>query len=209
MRCHLPFALLALVAQPALAQTPVVHSNAELMANDHYTRSHDYDLIHQRIVVSGFNWDSTSFTGVVTTTLVSRRPGLDSRDPRRGRTAAEHQGDGGRTDAHPYRAARRHACRLRREAARLRRHARVHRGLRRQVDNGRGLTFISPDGSPHRPRQIWSQGEDHGQPLLVSDLRLPERQGIVGTRRHRRQGRRGRVQWPPGVGRAARGPCTP
>src|SRR6266581_3353403 len=53
-------------------------SNVERMANDHYTRSHDYDLIHQRIEVSRFNWDSTSFDGRVTTTLVALRPGLDS-----------------------------------------------------------------------------------------------------------------------------------
>src|SRR6266404_8821100 len=29
------------------------------------------------------------------------------------------------------------------------------------VENGRGLTYINPEGRPHRPRQIWSQGEDH------------------------------------------------
>ena len=62
-----------LVAAPLYAQ-----SNAERIANDRYTRSHDYDLIHQRIEVSNFNWDSTSFDGRVTTTLVSRRAGLDS-----------------------------------------------------------------------------------------------------------------------------------
>jgi hypothetical protein len=59
-------------AAPLCAQT-----NTERIANDHYTRSHDYDLIHQRIEVSNFNWDSTSFDGRVATTLVARRPGLD------------------------------------------------------------------------------------------------------------------------------------
>ena len=58
---------------PLTAQT-----NTERIANDHYTRSHDYDLIHQRIEVSNFDWDSTSLDGRVTTTLVARRPGLDS-----------------------------------------------------------------------------------------------------------------------------------
>jgi len=53
-------------------------SNVERITNDHYTRSHDYDLIHQRIEVSRFDWDSTSFDGNVATTLVSRRAGLDS-----------------------------------------------------------------------------------------------------------------------------------
>src|SRR5213594_2559900 len=53
-------------------------SNAARMANDAYTRSHDYDLIHQRIEVRNFDWDSTSLDGRVTTTLVALRPGLDS-----------------------------------------------------------------------------------------------------------------------------------
>src|SRR3954470_11380731 len=56
------------------AQNP----NLERIANDHYTRTHDYDLVHQRIVVRDFNWDSTSFTGSVTSTLVSLRPAMDS-----------------------------------------------------------------------------------------------------------------------------------
>src|SRR5437016_5806643 len=30
-----------------------------------------------------------------------------------------------------------------------------------RIDNGRGLTFIEPEGREHRPQQIWSQGEDH------------------------------------------------
>ncbi|HEY8062408.1 MAG TPA: hypothetical protein VID74_06410, partial [Gemmatimonadales bacterium] len=70
-------AALTLFSLPAGAQV-APQPNVALMANDHYTRSHDYDLIHQRIVVSRFNWDSTSFDGSVTTTLVSRRPDLDA-----------------------------------------------------------------------------------------------------------------------------------
>src|SRR5690242_11298058 len=64
---------LVFAAGPAFAQT-----NAALMETHHYTRSHDYDLRHQRITVSGFNWDSPSFEGSVTTTLAALRPGLDS-----------------------------------------------------------------------------------------------------------------------------------
>src|SRR5438445_6509840 len=56
----------------------VAQSNGARMANDAYTRSHDYDLIHQRIEVRNFDWDSTSLDGRVTTTLVALRPGLDS-----------------------------------------------------------------------------------------------------------------------------------
>ncbi|MGH7594263.1 MAG: M1 family aminopeptidase, partial [Gemmatimonadales bacterium] len=32
---------------------------------------------------------------------------------------------------------------------------------RGKVQGGHGLTFITNDGLPHRPNQIWSQGEDH------------------------------------------------
>src|SRR5205814_8404883 len=34
-----------------------------------------------------------------------------------------------------------------------------------RIENGRGLTFITPEGRAHRPRQIWSQGEDHDNHL--------------------------------------------
>src|SRR3989442_6848618 len=56
----------------------VAQSNAARMANDAYTQSHDYDLIHQRIEVRNFDLDSTSLDGRVTTTLLALRPGLDS-----------------------------------------------------------------------------------------------------------------------------------
>ena len=46
MRSLIGFALL--VASPLVAQT-----NAERMLNDRYSRSHDYDLVHQRIEVGG------------------------------------------------------------------------------------------------------------------------------------------------------------
>src|SRR5689334_25294123 len=61
-------------AAVAGAQNP----NLESIANDRYTRSHDYDLVHQRIVLRDFNWDSLSFTGSVATTLVALRPNMDS-----------------------------------------------------------------------------------------------------------------------------------
>src|SRR3982751_654447 len=56
------------------AQNP----NLERIANDHYTRTHDYDLVNQRIIVRDFNWDSTSFAGSVATTLIALRPLQDS-----------------------------------------------------------------------------------------------------------------------------------
>ena len=64
---------LLLLAAPLAAQ-----SNAERIATDRYSRSHDYDLLHQRIEVGGFNWDSLSLTGRVTTTLRALRPAFDS-----------------------------------------------------------------------------------------------------------------------------------
>src|SRR5881275_3594129 len=73
MRLPLVCPILCGLALPAHAQ-----SNAELVTNDAYTRSHDYDLVHQRIEVRNFDWDSTSLDGRVTTTLVALRPGLDS-----------------------------------------------------------------------------------------------------------------------------------
>src|SRR5882724_8754028 len=55
MRLALSCAALLALAAPVAAQ-----SNAERVVNDAYTRSHDYDLVHQRIEVRNFDWDSTS-----------------------------------------------------------------------------------------------------------------------------------------------------
>ena len=146
------------LAAPLRAQT-----NAERIANDHYTRSHDYDLIHQRIEVSNFDWDSTSFDGRVATTLVARRPGLDSVILDAGaklHVKTVTAGRGGRAGA---------ALRTSRHGDTLivflpkpigfgdTTHFTItYHGV---VTNGRGLTYINPEGRPHRPRQIWSQGE--------------------------------------------------
>ena len=146
----------ALPAAGAAAQ-----SNGERISNDRYTRSHDFDLVHQRIVLGDFNWDSTSFTGQVATTLVSLRPGLDSvildagalldvarvRDSRGTALATARHGDT-------------LVIRLARPAA-FRDTVRFTLDYHGRVVNGQGLTFIQPEGRPHRPRQIWSQGEDH------------------------------------------------
>ncbi len=146
----------ALFAGPILAQ-----SNTALMANDHYTRSHDYDLVHQRIVVSAFNWDSTSFEGSVTTTLIALRPGLDSVILDEGALlqntrVADRRGSTLRTSRHgdtlvvfPDRPLRFGDTLVFTVA---------YHG---KVESGRGLTYITNDGLPHRPQQIWSQGEDH------------------------------------------------
>ena len=163
LRVALPFcaaatcaALVALPAAGAAAQ-----SNGERIINDRYTRSHDYDLVHQRIVLDDFNWDSTSFTGQVATTLVSLRPGLDSiildagalldvtraRDSRGTALATARHGDT-------------LVVRLERPAA-FRDTVRFTLDYQGRVVNGQGLTFIQSEGRPHRPQQMWSQGEDH------------------------------------------------
>jgi aminopeptidase N len=148
--------LLSLAAVPVLAQ-----SNTALMANDAYTRSHDYDLVHQRIVVSDFDWDSTSFQGSVSTTLVALRPGLDSivldeGALLRNTSVTDRRGAALRSERHgdtlvvfPSSPARFGDTLV---------FTVTYRG---KITNGRGLTFITSDGLPHRPRQIWSQGEDH------------------------------------------------
>ena len=146
--------LLSLAAAPALAQ-----SNAELMANDHYTRSHDYDLVHQRIVVSAFDWDSTSFLGSVTTTLVALRPGLDSIILDEGAllentAVTDRSGAALRTARHGDTVVVFPAAPAKFGDTLL--FTIAYRG---RVRNGRGLTYITTDGLPHRPRQIWSQGE--------------------------------------------------
>jgi len=155
MRLPLSCAALLALAAPAAAQ-----SNAERVANDAYTRSHAYDLVHQRIEVRNFDWDSTSLDGRVTTTLVALRPGLDSVILDAGqRLAVTRVGDARgttlRSTAHgdtlvvyPARPVAFHDT------------LRFSIDYHARIDNGRGLTFIQPEGREHRPQQIWSQGED-------------------------------------------------
>src|SRR5881394_183943 len=156
MRLLLVCPILCGLALPALAQ-----SNAELVTNDAYTRSHDYDLVHQRIEVRNFDWDSTSLDGRVTTTLVALRPGLDSvildagarlivariADGRGATLRSERHGD--TLVVYPARPIAFHDT------------LRFSIDYHARVDNGQGLTFIQSEGQAHRPQQIWSQGEDH------------------------------------------------
>ncbi|MFI5234270.1 MAG: M1 family metallopeptidase [Gemmatimonadales bacterium] len=153
MRPILALAALALVAAPLTAQ-----SNAERILNDHYTRSHDYDLIHQDISVRDFSWDSLTFRGRVATTLVSLRPGLDSvildagkllqiRAVTTGTSALTYGRSGDTLVIHLA------------KAAGFRDTVRFAITYDAKIDNGRGLTFIQGHGRAHRPDQIWSQGE--------------------------------------------------
>jgi hypothetical protein len=149
---------------PALADSARVAdvlnpTNAERIATDYDTRSHDYDLIHQRIEVSNFNWDSTSFDGRVATELVARRPGLDSvvLDAGSHLTISRVVTPGGAS------------LTIGRQGDTLVVHlahavafgdtVRFIADYHAHIDNGHGLTFIQAEGRPHRPQQIWSQGE--------------------------------------------------
>ena len=144
-----------ILARTAAAQNP----NLESIANDRYTRSHDYDLVHQRIIVRDFNWDSTSFTGSVTSTLIALRPNMDSVILDAGallgiKRIAASTGSTLRSSRHGDTL----VVYLARPAA-FRDTIRFTVEYSGKVENGRGLTFI--DERPHTPRQIWSQGEDH------------------------------------------------
>src|SRR5438477_13033482 len=68
----------AAISLAAASLARAQNTNLDRVTNDRYARSHDYDLVHQRIAVRDFDWDSTSFKGSVVTTLVALRPGLDS-----------------------------------------------------------------------------------------------------------------------------------
>ena len=163
-------ALLSLSAGPLAAQQ-TSNPNLERVANDVYTRSHDYDLVHQRIAVSDFNWDSTSFTGRVTTTLVARRPAMDSVILDAGALLDIRAVT---TDTHASLRHARHGDTL---VIHLAKPAAfgdtVHFTIdyAGRVDNGRGLTFIGE--RPHSPPQIWSQGEDTDNHLWFPTYDFP------------------------------------
>lgn len=137
-------------------------SNAERMINDRYTRSHDYDLVHERIELSHFDWDSTSFDGNVAVTLVALRPAFDSVVLDAGHLLRI----GKVTDRSGVLKFSTHGDTLvvhLRRAAAFRDTVRFGIAYHGVVENGNGLTFFDADsGSSPHPKQIWSQGEDIG-----------------------------------------------
>lgn len=153
--------ILVLLLLAGLSGSLAGQENTERIVNERDSRSHDFDLLHQRIELSDFDWDSLAFRGRVTTTLRALRPGFDSvildagelLDIRSaattgGKTALrwEHVGDS--LIVHLERA---------RAFGDTVRFTVEYDG---RVRNGRGLTFIPADTlPPARPRQLWSQGE--------------------------------------------------
>jgi aminopeptidase N len=157
-----PLATALLLAAPLAA---TAQSNAERMANDAYSRSHDYDLVHQRIELRNFDWDSTSLDGRVTTTIVALRPGLDSiiLDAGKRLTVSRIVDVTVRaTHALPLRFSTQGDTLIVYPAHPLAFHDTLRFTIEyhARIENGHGLTFIQPDGLEHRPQQIWSQGED-------------------------------------------------
>ena len=144
-------------------------SNLERVVNGAFTASHDYDLIHQRIELGNFDWDSTSFDGRVTITLASLRPGLDSVTLDMGRMLEVRRitpacPEGPRCPALAF---GRPGDSL---VVRLPRSAGFGDTVRFTVDyhgrirQGYGLYFFKGDGRPHRPQQVYSGGGTDGNP---------------------------------------------
>ncbi|MFL5517303.1 MAG: hypothetical protein ACJ8DJ_14185, partial [Gemmatimonadales bacterium] len=71
-------AITAAILLAAWVTSAGAQTNLERVVNGWDTPSHDYDLIHQRIEVGSFDWDSTSFDGRVTTTVLARHDGFDA-----------------------------------------------------------------------------------------------------------------------------------
>ncbi len=161
-------AIVLLLAVPPLT----AQSNLERVVNGAFTASHDYDLIHQRIEVGNFDWDSTTFDGRVTTTLVSLRPALDSIVLDMGRTLEV------RSVTPSCRAGRRcPGLAYTRPGdslvVRLGQPAALGDTVRFRVDyhgrnrQGYGLYFFKGDGRPHRPEQVYSGGGTDGNPRWI------------------------------------------
>jgi aminopeptidase N len=160
MRSRALSGLLAVVCCSAAASAhaqQTLNPNLERMANDAYTRSHDYDIVHQRIAVRDFNWDSTSFVGHVETTVIARRPALDSVILDAGklllvRKVTAPNGSALRSSRHGDTL----VVYLAKPVA-MDDTVRFTIDYDAHIESGHGLTFI--EQRPKSPRQIWSQGE--------------------------------------------------
>ncbi|MEP6688772.1 MAG: M1 family aminopeptidase [Gemmatimonadales bacterium] len=160
---------MALLVAPALLPA---QSNLERVVNGAFTASHDYDLIHQRIEVRHFDWDSTAFDGRVTSTLVALRPGLDSVVLDMGRTLEVRSvtpvcAGSAACFALAYgRPGDSLVVRLRRPAA-FGDTVRFTVDYHGRIRQGYGLYFFKDDGRPHRPQQVYSGGGTDGNPRWI------------------------------------------
>jgi aminopeptidase N len=167
---HLAVAL-ATAAALAPAESPA-QSNLERVVNGDFTPSHDYDLLHQRIEVKHFDWDSTSFDGRVTTTVAALRPGLSAvaldmerRMEVRSVTAAKALAYDRPGDSLVVRLPR---------PARLGDTIRFTVDYHAPIEQGRGLYFFGEEpGRAHRPQQVYSGGGTDGNPRWLPTLAAP------------------------------------
>jgi aminopeptidase N len=167
---------------PMLAQ----QTNAERILSGRDTPSHDYDLIHQRIVVKNFDWDATAFDGLVTTTIVSLRPGLDSVILDMGRRLVVREvtidqiGKAAKSARPPIRPSARFIRPGDSIVVRLPRAAGFGDTIRFTIDyrgkitQGRGLYFFKAEpGRAHRPQQVYSGGGTDGNPNWIPTYGAP------------------------------------
>jgi aminopeptidase N len=166
-------------------------TNAERILSGRDTPSHEYDLIHQRIELRNFDWDATAFDGLVTTTVVSKRPGLDSIVMDMGRRLAVRKvtiesGKSGKSPSArpPVRPSAGTPARFTRPGdtlvIRLPRPAgfgdtvRFTIDYRGKITQGRGLYFFKAEaGRSHRPQQIYSGGGTDGNPNWLPTYGAP------------------------------------
>jgi aminopeptidase N len=166
--------LAAFVPVPAVAQ-----SSIEAVTTGRDSRSHDYDLIHQRIALRDFSWDSSSFRGEVEVTLRALQPGFDSviLDAGRLLTIDSVRALTRATPRPGVRRARAAAGPVLGPALAWTRSgdtlvvrlptplalgdtARFLIGYHGRAEGGHGLRFFEEDRfTPARPRQLWSQGQ--------------------------------------------------
>ncbi|MBA3345994.1 MAG: HEAT repeat domain-containing protein [Gemmatimonadales bacterium] len=140
-------------------------SNAERVLSGRHTPSHDYDLIHQRVEVRNFDWDSTAFDGRVTTTVVSLRPGLDSVILDMGRQLEVRSIVS--TNGRRLQYSRPGDSLVVRLAAPVpfRDTVRFTVDYRGRITHGRGLYFFQEE--PGRPQQVYSGGGTDGNPRWI------------------------------------------
>ena len=185
------------LAVPALCSALGAQVPATWVPGNVETRSHDYDLVHQRIELRDIDWDSTSLNGRVVTTLVARRVSLDSviLDAAAGivvRTATDARGRALRTTRTRDTLVVHLASPLRYGDT-----TRFTLDYHDKIENGRGLTFIYADGRPHRPQQLWSMGETTGNSAWFPTYDFPNDKETLGADRDRPRALHGRLERAP------------
>ncbi|HTC22875.1 MAG TPA: M1 family metallopeptidase, partial [Gemmatimonadales bacterium] len=168
-----PKSLLALaIVTGGLAGSATAQTNAERILSDRDTRSHDYDLVHQRIDVGEFDWDSLAFTGRVATTIVARRSGLDRVALDAGHLLDVRRVTQGRASVPFDRPGDSLVVRLA-HGARFGDTVRFVVEYRGHIAQGRGLYFFAAEPGRHG-RQIYSGGGTDGNPNWFPTYGGPE-----------------------------------